>query len=129
MCCVVAQDAGPGIPVFVFLSPGVDVAADVEALGRRLGFTAANGKYAVVSLGQVGLCLHAPSSALDLLYRREWMLCRCLPGPGGALPLRADQTPSPALDPFHRRHWQMPGRAPGPSAQLLCAPTSPPVSY
>ena len=41
-----------GIPIFVFLSPGVDVAASVEALGRKLGFTADNGRYAVVSLGQ-----------------------------------------------------------------------------
>ena len=48
-----AQDAAPGIPVLIFLSPGVDVAADVEAVGRRLGFTAANDRYAVVSLGQV----------------------------------------------------------------------------
>ena len=56
-----AQDAAPGIPVLIFLSPGVDVAADVEAVGRRLGFTAANGKYAVVSLGQVGVFWHATS--------------------------------------------------------------------
>lgn len=46
------QDSAPGTPIFVFLSPGVDVAASVEALGRKLGFTADNGKYSVVSLGQ-----------------------------------------------------------------------------
>jgi hypothetical protein len=46
------QDAGPGTPIFVFLSPGVDVAASVEALGRKLGFTSDNGRYATVSLGQ-----------------------------------------------------------------------------
>ena len=50
---VCPQDSGPGIPIFIFLSPGVDVAADVEALGKRMGFTAANDKYSVVSLGQV----------------------------------------------------------------------------
>ena len=42
----------PGVPILVFLSPGVDVAASVEALGRKLGFTADAGKYASVSLGQ-----------------------------------------------------------------------------
>lgn len=49
---IVSQDSVAGIPIFVFLSPGVDVAASVEALGRKLGFTADNGRYAVVSLGQ-----------------------------------------------------------------------------
>ena len=46
------QDASPGTPIFVFLSPGVDVAGSVEALGRKLGFTQENGKYFSVSLGQ-----------------------------------------------------------------------------
>lgn len=40
------------MPIFVFLAPGVDVAASVEALGKKLGFTADAGKYASVSLGQ-----------------------------------------------------------------------------
>lgn len=39
------QDAAPGIPILVFLSPGVDVAASVEAMGRTLGFTADTGRY------------------------------------------------------------------------------------
>ena len=47
------QDAGPGTPIFVFLSPGLDVAGTVEALGRKLGYTIDNGKYNTVSLGQV----------------------------------------------------------------------------
>lgn len=46
------QDAQPGTPIFVFLSPGVDVAGSVEALGRKMGFTAENGRYFSVSLGQ-----------------------------------------------------------------------------
>ncbi len=46
------QDSAPGVPIFVFLSPGVDVAGSVEALGRKLGFTVDSGKYASVSLGQ-----------------------------------------------------------------------------
>lgn len=47
-----SQDAAPGTPIFVFLSPGVDVAASVEGLGRKLGFTADTGHYSAVSLGQ-----------------------------------------------------------------------------
>lgn len=46
------EDASAAVPMFVFLSPGVDVAASVEALGRKRGFTADNGKYVSVSLGQ-----------------------------------------------------------------------------
>lgn len=45
-------DARPGTPIFVFLSPGVDVAGSVEALGRKLGFTSEGGNYFSVSLGQ-----------------------------------------------------------------------------
>jgi dynein heavy chain, axonemal len=40
------------VPMFVFLSPGVDVAAAVEGLGRKLGYTADSGRYVSVSLGQ-----------------------------------------------------------------------------
>lgn len=36
----------------MFLSPGVDVAAGVEALGRKHGVTADTGRYTSVSLGQ-----------------------------------------------------------------------------
>ena len=46
------QDSSPGVPIFVFLSPGVDVAAAVEAVGKPLGFTYESGTYASVSLGQ-----------------------------------------------------------------------------
>eukprot|EP00878_Enallax_costatus_P030256 GHUV01032930.1.p1 GENE.GHUV01032930.1~~GHUV01032930.1.p1 ORF type:complete len:334 (+),score=75.78 GHUV01032930.1:46-1002(+) len=46
------QDSAPGIPIFVFLSPGVDVAASVEQLGSKLGFTSDAGRYVSVSLGQ-----------------------------------------------------------------------------
>eukprot|EP00891_Asterochloris_glomerata_P002883 jgi/Astpho2/2883/Aster-01037 len=45
-------DSSPGTPIFVFLSPGVDVAGSVEALGRKLGFTSDTGRYASISLGQ-----------------------------------------------------------------------------
>ncbi|KAK9808985.1 hypothetical protein WJX72_007373 [[Myrmecia] bisecta] len=46
------EDASPGTPIFVFLSPGVDVAGSVEALGRKLGFTIDTGRYSSISLGQ-----------------------------------------------------------------------------
>ena len=46
------EDSSPGTPMFIFLSPGVDVAAAVESLGSKLGFTSENGRYAAVSLGQ-----------------------------------------------------------------------------
>ena len=37
------QDTSPGIPILVFLSPGVDLAANVEAMGKKLGFTTDTG--------------------------------------------------------------------------------------
>jgi dynein heavy chain len=46
------KDSSPSTPIFVFLSPGVDVAAAVEGMGAKLGFTAETGRYASVSLGQ-----------------------------------------------------------------------------
>lgn len=46
------QDSAPGVPVFVFLSPGVDVAGSVESLGSKLGFTSDTGRYCSISLGQ-----------------------------------------------------------------------------
>ena len=46
------QDSAPGIPIFVFLSPGVDVAASVEKLGAAHGISYENNNYAAVSLGQ-----------------------------------------------------------------------------
>ena len=46
------KDSSPGVPIFIFLSPGVDVAAAVEQLGSKLGYSAETGRYASVSLGQ-----------------------------------------------------------------------------
>ena len=45
------QDAGPTTPVLIFVSPGVDAAASVEAAARKKGLLAA-GKYTSASLGQ-----------------------------------------------------------------------------
>ena len=36
--------------MFVFLSPGVDVAAAVEGLGRKLGYTADAGKLSLIHI-------------------------------------------------------------------------------
>ena len=49
------EETGPGTPVFFVLSPGVDPLKDVEAVGRKLGFTLDNGNFHNVSLGQVSL--------------------------------------------------------------------------
>ena len=42
------QDSSAGVPIFVFLSPGVDVAGSVEALGRKLGYTGDAGAHVCV---------------------------------------------------------------------------------
>ncbi|XP_039082400.1 dynein heavy chain 17, axonemal [Hyaena hyaena] len=46
------EESSPSTPIFFILSPGVDPLKDVEALGKRLGFTIDNGKLHNVSLGQ-----------------------------------------------------------------------------
>ncbi|CAH8612156.1 unnamed protein product [Schistosoma mattheei] len=46
------EESGPSIPIFFILSPGVDPLKEVEALGRKLGFTGDNQNFHNVSLGQ-----------------------------------------------------------------------------
>lgn len=46
------EETGPGTPVFFVLSPGVDPLKDVEALGKKLGFTVDSKNFHNVSLGQ-----------------------------------------------------------------------------
>ncbi len=46
------EESGPSTPVFFILSPGVNPLKDVEALGKKLGFTQANKNFHNVSLGQ-----------------------------------------------------------------------------
>ena len=46
------EETGPETPVFFILSPGVDPLKDVEALGKKLGFTFDNKNFHNVSLGQ-----------------------------------------------------------------------------
>ncbi len=47
------EETGPATPVFFVLSPGVDPLKDVEAVGKKLGFTLGDGNLYNVSLGQV----------------------------------------------------------------------------
>ncbi len=47
------EETGPATPVFFVLSPGVNPLQDVEAVGKKLGFTLNNGNFHNVSLGQV----------------------------------------------------------------------------
>ncbi|KAM5306863.1 dynein axonemal heavy chain 17 isoform 1-T1 [Glossophaga mutica] len=46
------EESSPSTPIFFILSPGVDPLKDVEALGKKLGFTIDEGKLHNVSLGQ-----------------------------------------------------------------------------
>ena len=46
------EESGPGTPIFFILSPGVDPLKDVEAVGKKLGFTFDNRNFHNVSLGQ-----------------------------------------------------------------------------
>lgn len=51
------EETGPATPVFFVLSPGVDPLKDVEAVGKKLGFTLDAGNFHNVSLGQVSVCV------------------------------------------------------------------------
>ena len=44
--------SGPSTPIFFILSPGVNPLKDVEALGKKLGYTCGNKNFHNVSLGQ-----------------------------------------------------------------------------
>lgn len=46
------EESSPGTPIFFILSPGVDPLKDVEALGKKLGFTTDANNLHSVSLGQ-----------------------------------------------------------------------------
>lgn len=46
------EETSPSTPIFFILSPGVNPLKDVEALGKVMGFTADNGNFHNVSLGQ-----------------------------------------------------------------------------
>jgi dynein heavy chain len=46
------EDAGPSVPVFFILSPGVDPVKDTERLAKKFGIGTDNGNFGLVSLGQ-----------------------------------------------------------------------------
>ncbi|KAM4689042.1 dynein axonemal heavy chain 11 [Discoglossus pictus] len=46
------EETSPATPIFFILSPGVNPLKDVEALGKKLGFTIDSGKFHNISLGQ-----------------------------------------------------------------------------
>lgn len=46
------EESSHSTPIFFILSPGVDPLKDVEALGRKLGFTDDNRNFHNISLGQ-----------------------------------------------------------------------------
>lgn len=46
------EEASPSTPIFFILSPGVNPLKDVEDLGKQLCYTADNGNFHNVSLGQ-----------------------------------------------------------------------------
>ncbi|KAK7475395.1 hypothetical protein BaRGS_00033345, partial [Batillaria attramentaria] len=46
------DESSPATPIFFILSPGVDPLKDVEALGKKLGFSEDNGNFHNISLGQ-----------------------------------------------------------------------------
>ena len=74
------EESGIGTPIFFILSPGVDPLKDVEALGKKLGFTTDNKNLHSVSLGQ-GQEIVA-ERALDLASKEgHWVVlqvCFCV---------------------------------------------------
>eukprot|EP00744_Colponema_vietnamica_P001609 GILI01002651.1.p1 GENE.GILI01002651.1~~GILI01002651.1.p1 ORF type:complete len:1110 (-),score=404.88 GILI01002651.1:160-3150(-) len=46
------KETDPATPIFFVLFPGVDPTPDVERIGETLGFTAGNGKFVNISMGQ-----------------------------------------------------------------------------
>lgn len=46
------EESGPATPIFFILSPGVDPLKDVEALGRKMGFSGDQKNFRNISLGQ-----------------------------------------------------------------------------
>lgn len=64
------KETGPSTPVFFVLSPGVDPLKDVEALGKKLGFTIDNRNFHNVSLGQVRIMY---TTIYKLVYQRSFV--------------------------------------------------------
>ena len=63
------EESGPGTPIFFILSPGVDPLKDVEALGKKIGFTTDNKNLHNVSLGQVRIFLFFAFVSFSAYYK------------------------------------------------------------
>ena len=67
------EESGPATPVFFILSPGVDPLKDVEALGKKLGFTFDNNNFHNVSLGQ-GQEVVAENAMMQAAKEGHWVV-------------------------------------------------------
>ncbi|CAB3241075.1 unnamed protein product [Arctia plantaginis] len=67
------EETSPTTPIFFILSPGVNPLKDVEALGKVMGFTADNGNFHNVSLGQ-GQEIVAEQAMDEALVKGHWVV-------------------------------------------------------
>lgn len=67
------EETSPTTPIFFILSPGVNPLKDVEALGKIMGFTADNGNFHNVSLGQ-GQEIVAEQAMEEGLVKGHWVV-------------------------------------------------------
>ncbi|XP_069511343.1 dynein axonemal heavy chain 17 [Ambystoma mexicanum] len=67
------EESSPSTPIFFILSPGVDPLKDVEAIGKKLGFTIDNGKIHNVSLGQ-GQEVVAENALNESATKGHWVI-------------------------------------------------------
>ena len=71
------EESGIETPIFFILSPGVDPLKDVEALGKKMGFTGDNKNFHNISLGQ-GQEIVA-EQALDLAAKEgHWVVLQVI---------------------------------------------------
>ncbi|XP_049878702.1 dynein beta chain, ciliary [Pectinophora gossypiella] len=67
------EETSPTTPIFFILSPGVNPLKDVEALGKVMSFTADNGNFHNVSLGQ-GQEIVAEQAMDESLQKGHWVV-------------------------------------------------------
>ncbi|KAJ8736094.1 hypothetical protein PYW08_006750 [Mythimna loreyi] len=67
------EETSPTTPIFFILSPGVNPLKDVEALGKIMGYTADNGNFHNVSLGQ-GQEVVAEQAMDEGLQKGHWVV-------------------------------------------------------
>ena len=89
------EESAPSIPVFFILSPGVDPLKDVEALGKKLGFTSDNNNFHNISLGQ-GQEVVAERAMAISAKEGQWVVLQvCLAGITSCLSVCAAPPPPP----------------------------------